>query len=246
MNINWLKLDVNILDNSKIKLLRKYPDGDSLFVLWVGLLCLAMRSDIPGHILICTGAPYTPDDLSNILEIPIKTVKMGLELFARFGMIELGKYNEIEILGFRERQSIDKIEHEREQARIRMQRFRDKNKQLGHDVTRNKRVSNETDKIRLDKIRVDKIKGDKSKQPDKIKYRDNVSLTEKEYSFFINNYSKPIVETMLDKMSDYQKYKKKYKDHAAALRNWFRRAEEKGEIKKIEPEQKIVKVYERT
>ena len=127
MKINWLKLDINILNDEKIRMIRKYPDGDKLFILWVGLLCLAMKSEIKGHILICEGSPYSPDDISNILEIEIKTVIMGLELFARFGMIEVSEFNEIQVCKFREHQSLDKIESmetAQQKNRMRVKKFR--------------------------------------------------------------------------------------------------------------------------
>ncbi len=177
MNISWLKLDVNILKNEKIDLLRSYPDGDSLFVLWIGLLCMAMKSDIPGHILICKGSPYSVEDLSNLLNISKKTVQMGLELFARFGMIKLGDFNEIEVTNFQEKQSIDKIEHQKDLNRKRVQKYRDKQKQLEcNDVTENVTLRNE--QIRLDKIRVDKKRIDKE-----IKYPTSLNN-----SLFINKY----------------------------------------------------------
>ncbi len=49
MNLSFIKLDINILDDNKIKLIRKYPDGDKLLILWLGLLCMAMKSETPGN-----------------------------------------------------------------------------------------------------------------------------------------------------------------------------------------------------
>ena len=75
--ISWIKLDVNILDDAKIKIIRSHPDGNAIVVLWVGLLCLAMKSSRPGIIEISDGLPYTVDDLSNLFNIEKKTVELG-------------------------------------------------------------------------------------------------------------------------------------------------------------------------
>jgi predicted phage replisome organizer len=155
MKINWLKLDVNILNNEKIALIRKYPEGDSLIVLWIGLLCLAMKSDIPGHILICRGSPYSPDDISSLLGIQIKTVKMGLEVFQRFGMIEVNEYNSIEVLRFAEYQSLEEIAQKREATRARVAKHREI-RRLEASVTRYSVTDNATEKRREDKSREEK------------------------------------------------------------------------------------------
>src|SRR5512144_484885 len=98
MNISWLKLDVNILDDSKIKIIRSFPDGDSLVVLWIGLLCLAMKSHDPGVICITEALPYTVDDLSNLFTIEKKTVELGLGLFTKYQMIEQLPDGSIEVI----------------------------------------------------------------------------------------------------------------------------------------------------
>jgi predicted phage replisome organizer len=146
-----MKLDVNILSNEKIKLIRKFPSGDSLFVLWVGILCLAMKSRIPGVLMISEGSPYTPDDLCTATDLDKKTVQMGLELFVRYGMISIDKYNTINVTSMGNYQSFDKIKQQRELSYERVKRHRIKEKQLkiGLDksdmITRYTVTSNATD-----------------------------------------------------------------------------------------------------
>jgi predicted phage replisome organizer len=160
MKISWMKLDTNILDNGKIKLLRKYPQGDSLFVLWIAILCKAMKSEVPGVLLISEGSPYTPEDLASITELDLKVVQMGLELFNRFGMISMNKYNAISVSNMNSYQSFDAIERKRELTHERVKRHRTLKKQglLEASVTRYTVTSNAkvTPQIRLDEIREDK------------------------------------------------------------------------------------------
>ena len=163
MNIQWMKLDVNILDNTKIQLIRKYPDGDKLFVLWIGIITNAMKSPIPGSLYISEGTPFTAEDLCIKCGLELKTVQMGLELFSRYNMIDIGEYNIITIPDFEEKQSITQIKHKRELARIRQQKKREKDKQylLESDdchaiVTRDIRNNNAAEKSRVEKNREDK------------------------------------------------------------------------------------------
>jgi predicted phage replisome organizer len=164
MNLSFIKLDINILDDSKIRLLRKYPDGDKLIVLWVGLLCLAMKSDNPGYVYVTSGIPYTDKDLSVILDIEEKTIQMGLKLFEQFNMIEIIKGGVIEIINFNKHQNLDKIEKAKEKSRISSKKYREKQKQLllsdGHVIQ-----SDKTDK-----------EIDKEKEKNKNKEKENVSL----------------------------------------------------------------------
>jgi predicted phage replisome organizer len=158
MSLNFLKLDLNILNDNKIKIIRKFPDGDSLFVLWIGLLCLAMKSDNSGYIYITQGIPYTIDDLANEFNIEKKTVEMGLNIFKKYKMIDLLEGDIIEIINFNKHQELDKIELKKEQARIRAKTYREKQKILLLEQKSNANVR-KRNAIDLDKdIYIDKDK----------------------------------------------------------------------------------------
>lgn len=124
MNISWIKLDINILDNQKIRIIRSYPDGNALFALWIGLLCLAMKGARPGIIEIADGLSYSLADLSNALSIEQKTVELGLTLFAKYRMIDIFGENMIEVINFAKYQKLEDIERKRELTRIRTIEYR--------------------------------------------------------------------------------------------------------------------------
>lgn len=124
--ISWIKLDINILDDAKIKIIRSHPDGNSIVVLWIGLLCLAMKSSRPGIIEISDGMPYTVDDLSNLFNIEKKTVELGLALFAKYKMVDLFDGNTLEIINFSKHQKLEEIERRRELTRVRTVRYRER------------------------------------------------------------------------------------------------------------------------
>lgn len=150
--ISWIKLDINILDDAKIKIIRSHPNGDSVVLLWIGLLCLAMKSSRPGTIEISDGLPYTVDDLSNLFNIDKKTVEMGLALFVKYRMIETFDGGSIDVINFSKHQKIEEIERKRELTRIRVEKYRDKTRQCNALLTHDSVTVTLTDKDKdLDK-----------------------------------------------------------------------------------------------
>lgn len=144
--ISWIKLDINILDDAKIKIIRSHPNGDSVVLLWIGLLCLAMKSSRPGTIEISDGLPYTVDDLSNLFNIEKKTVEMGLALFVKYRMIETFDGGSIDVINFSKHQKIEEIEHKRELTRLRVEKYRDKTRQCNALLTHDSVTVTLTDK----------------------------------------------------------------------------------------------------
>lgn len=156
MNISWLKLDVNILDNSKIKIIRSHPEGDTIVLLWIGILCLAMKSSRPGTIEISDGIPYSIDDLSSLFNIDKKTVELGIVLLCKYQMIEVFNGGCIEVINFAKNQSLELLDRKRELTKIRTQKYRENLRQIplcDAPVTRHSVTVTPTEEIRGDKIR---------------------------------------------------------------------------------------------
>jgi len=219
VKLTWLKLDINILNDEKIDTLRAYPEGGDIFTIWIGLLCLAMKSCVPGCLYIAREIPYTPDDLSRILKVEKKTLEMALALFKKYGMIEIVD-DLIEVMKFDEYQALDKIEREREQAKLRMRKYRER-KQVTH-VTGTLRPSYETDKTRLDKIK-------------KKEYAPTVSMLPNTYTDLCKRFGKGVIDEYIEKISDWQLSNgKRKKDMAATIKNWMRRDKGVGSISELE------------
>lgn len=164
--ISWLKLDVNILDDAKIKIIRSHPNGDAVIVLWIGLLCLAMKSQRPGIIEISDGLPYTPDDLSNMFSIEKKTVEMAIVLFTKYRMVNVFDDGSLEVINFQKHQMIEQIERNNELTRIRMIKYRERLKNSDAPVTRNAVTVTMTDlDLDLDKKKKNSAASDSRSQP---------------------------------------------------------------------------------
>ena len=164
MKLQWLKLDIDILDDNKIDAIRSLPEGDALFVLWIGLLCMAMKSANFGHVYIAEGIPYTADALSRKLKIKESVIKLGLNMFVEMGMIQITEGGIIDILNFEKHQSLEKLEYERELNRKRVAKHRDKYKEIECNALRNDDVMTQ---IRLDKTRLEENREEKTAQAPK-------------------------------------------------------------------------------
>ena len=84
--MEWIKLKCDLLRNDKICLLRSEKDGDSLVLLWVGLLCLAGGQDNNGVFRI-NGQPLTDRMLARLLGATPRLTRRALDLFLYYGMV---------------------------------------------------------------------------------------------------------------------------------------------------------------
>lgn len=153
-DVKWIKLSTDLFDNRKIKAIRKMPDGDSLLVIWLSILVVAGETNDRGYVYFTKDIPYTDELLADQFDEPLNTVRLALEVFERFRMIEKVD-NVILVSNWEKYQNIDGLEKIREQNRIRQARWKEKQKLLPSNVTDNVTVtdSNATDKTkkRLDK-----------------------------------------------------------------------------------------------
>lgn len=127
MDVSWVKLSTGFLDNRKIKQIRTLPGGDSLCLMWIFLICLAGRSNDGGCIRFTDEIPYTDEMLANEFGMDIKIIRLGLEMFQRFGMLEI--IDDVMCLtGWSRYQSVDKLDEMREKNRLRVSNYRARKK----------------------------------------------------------------------------------------------------------------------
>ena len=125
--VKWIKIVTDIFDDEKILLIESMPDRDAVIVIWFKLLCLAGKQNNGGVFMLNDKIPYTDEMLSTIFRRPINTVRLALDTFQHFGMVEI--VNDcITIPNWERHQSLDKIQKGKEQTKKRVEAFRERQK----------------------------------------------------------------------------------------------------------------------
>lgn len=128
-DVKWIKLSTGIFDNRKIRQIECLPDGDSIIVIWMKLLCLAGEINDCGMVYFTREIPYTDQMLSQQFNRPLTTIQMALNTFQQFGMIQLID-NILHISNWEKYQNVEGMERIREQNRLRKQKQRERQKLL--------------------------------------------------------------------------------------------------------------------
>lgn len=227
--VKWIKIAVDMFDNRKIKQIESMPDGDSLLIIWIKLLCLAGNVNDGGYIYLTKEIPYTDEMLATQFNRPLQNIRLALQTFKQFGMVEIVD-NMIYLSSWQKYQNTDKLAEIREQNRLRKQaqRLREKEQKLlpsrDSHVTQDGQV---TPSHALD-IEEDKDKDKKkniSKKPIRHKYGEynNVLLSDEDLNKLKTEFAADW-QQRIQRLSEYiASSGKSYKNHLATIRNWARR-----------------------
>lgn len=227
-DVKWIKIAVDMFDNRKIKQIGSMPEGDSLLLMWVQLLCLAGNVNDGGFIYLTKEIPYTDEMLATQFNKPISTVRLALKTFEQFGMIEIIN-NMIFLSSWEKYQSTDRLATIREKDRERKRRKREAEKLSPQNSTECPRTSMDVPCLDIDiegDIDIDKDKNKSiSKKSPRHKHGEyqNVLLSdddlEKLKAEFPSDWDQRI-----QRLSEYMASSgKSYKNHLATIRNWARR-----------------------
>ena len=218
-DVKWIKITTDIFDDEKILLIESLPSPDSVIVIWFKLLALAGKQNNDGVFLLNNRIAYTDEMLATIFRRDVAVVRLALQTFESVGMIEIIN-GVITIPNWDKHQSLDKMEHIREQNRLRKAKQREKTKLLESEchVTSHADVTqcHATDKIREDKNRKDKIRH-------KYGEYDNVLLSDEELEKLKDEF--PVDwSNRIERLSEYMASKgASYKSHLATIRAWARK-----------------------
>lgn len=122
-DVKWIKITTDIFDDEKILLIESLPESDSIIVIWFKLLALAGKQNNNGVFLMSNRIPYTEDMLSAIFRRNLNTVRLALQTFVQFGMVEIID-NVITIPNWDKHQSLDSYEKKKERDRLYQQNRR--------------------------------------------------------------------------------------------------------------------------
>lgn len=166
-NISWVKVNSDIFQHRKIKQIRCLPDGDSLALIWIQLLCLAGNTNDTGLVYFAENVPYTSEMLSVELIHPIQRIEEALRVFQKYRMIEV-QNKVISIVNWEKYQSLAKLDAIREVNRKAKRRQRERQAALVNDMSLKCHPCHATE-LELDlELEKDKEK-EKEKKKDKTK-----------------------------------------------------------------------------
>lgn len=129
-DIMWIKLQSDMFENEKIRLIEKLPDADTILIIWVKLLAHAGKANAGGYIMLTENVPLSAEDLATLFNRPLNTVRLALETFKHYRMIDITDDDVIRIKNWEVYQNIEGMEKVRQQNRLRKQKQRDREKQL--------------------------------------------------------------------------------------------------------------------
>lgn len=227
-DVKWIKIAVDMFDNRKIKQIGSMPEGDSLLLMWVQLLCLAGNVNDGGFIYLTKEIPYTDEMLATQFNKPISTVRLALKTFEQFGMIEIIN-NMIFLSSWEKYQSTDRLATIREKDRERKRRKREAEKLLSQNSMECPRTSMDVPRLDIEgdiDIDIDKDKNKSiSKKSPRHKHGEyqNVLLSDDDLDKLKAEFPSDW-DQRIQRLSEYMASSgKSYKNHLATIRNWARR-----------------------
>ena len=128
-DIKWIKIATNIFNDEKILLIESLPAADSIITIWFKLLALAGKQNNDGVFLLNDKVAYTEEMLSAIFRRDLNIVRLALNTFEEFGMIEIIN-GVITIPNWNKHQTLDSYEKKKIRDRIYQAERRAKQKKI--------------------------------------------------------------------------------------------------------------------
>ena len=128
-DIKWIKLDVGIFEDEKIKLILTMPKGETLLLIWLKLLCLAGRVNNSGVLMVNKSIPYTVKMLSAVFNETSGMIKLAINTFQKLGMVDEYK-GTLLLPNWEKHQAEDRLEKIKETSRASSAKYRHKQKRL--------------------------------------------------------------------------------------------------------------------
>lgn len=130
MNVKWIKFSTDTFNDEKIRLIESLPECDTILIIWFKILALAGRTNAGGYLLFNSTIPYTDEMLATLFNRNIHTVRLAIQTFVNFGMIEIDEQQTMLISNWEKHQNVDGLERIKEQNRLRQQKHRQKKMHL--------------------------------------------------------------------------------------------------------------------
>ena len=115
-DVKWIKILTDVFDDEKILMIETMPECDTIIVIWFKLLCLAGKQN-NGGVFLMGRLPYTDEMFAAIFRRPLNVIRLALNTFEKFGMIEIIR-DTVTIPNWNKHQSLDAYEKKKERDRL--------------------------------------------------------------------------------------------------------------------------------
>lgn len=139
--VGWIKLNIDIFSNRKMKILLKEREGDTYFRVWIQILTIAGECNREGGLYFSDDIPLKVEDFTHIIGKSSKTFTKILQKFVELGMLEI-KNDTYFVKNWRKYQSAEKLKKLKENEKVNVKNNFEKSN-----------VTNTQEKIRKEEIR---------------------------------------------------------------------------------------------
>ena len=227
----WLRLKKDFFKRHDIRIIESMSNGKDYVLFYLKLLCESVDHD--GNLRFSDMIPYNDEMLATITNTNIDIVRSAIKIFTELQLMDILDdgtlyMNEVQkMIG-----SATQDEHTRESTRLRVQAYRDRQKEIESlpkrycNVTCNGEIEKEIEiELELEKeIEIDnKKKNNKKEKEPKITFGEyqNVKLTQSEYDRLTNDYGVDVRNSCIKFLDEYIEEKAyKSKSHNLAIRRW--------------------------
>lgn len=244
--VKWIKIVTDIFDDEKMCLIESLPSADSIIVIWFKLLCLAGKNNNSGVFLMNDRIAYTDEMLATVFRRDVNTVRLALDTFERFGMIEIID-GVITIPNWNKHQTLDSYEKRKERDRLYQAERRAKQKALVQKSTDSSTDASTDSSSDVGFSDIDKdidkekdINISPSKQKHKYGEFKHVTLTDEQYKKLVEDYGEKALLDGIKNVDEYcEENGKTYKNYYLTLRKWGIKSQPlpKKQVEVIDPEE---------
>ena len=227
-DVKWIKIVTDIFDDEKMMLIEQLPEADTIIVVWFKLLCLAGKQNNRGVFLIRDAMPYTDEMFAAIFRRPLNTVRLALDTFVKFGMVEIIN-GVLTVPNWGKHQNIEGMERRQEYMRDYMKGYREEQKLIADSKCLRKHLRKQ-DVNTLESspsssdVSVSQSSTEKGIVKGKHKHGEynNVLLSDDDLEKLKAEFTD--WAERIERLSEYIESKgAKYKSHLATIRSWARK-----------------------
>lgn len=222
-DVKWIKITTDIFDDEKILMIESMPSADSIIVIWFKLLAFAGKQNNNGVFLMSNRIAYTDEMLSSIFRRDVKVIRLALDTFEAFGMIEIID-NVITIPNWNKHQTLDAYEKKKERDRLYQAERRANQRALIEKSSDNKTTPSSYVAISDKEIEEDKEKDKDNSIVEPKRKRFTPPTLEEVQAYCYERNNGVDAQRFIDYYTSngWQVGKNKMKDWKAAVRTWER------------------------